>query len=214
MEFLPPALEAYAERHSSPEPAYLQALQRETHAETDLPQMLSGHLQGRVLALFSQLLRPKAVLELGTFTGYSALCFAEGLAEGGVVHTIDVDPDAQARALRFAEQAGMADRIHFHLGRGQDVVPSIPGSFDLVFLDADKEGYPGYFDLVVDRVRPGGLIIADNVLWSGKVLDPAAEQDSETAALAAYARKVATDPRVETVLLPVRDGLLVARKIG
>ncbi len=214
MQFLDPRLEAYAEAHSQPESEALAACAAETRAEVHMPQMLSGHLQGRVLALFSQLVQPRLILEVGTYTGYSALCLAEGLAADGRLHTIDVDPHAQARAKKHAEAAGYADRIVFHRAPAAEVIPGIDGAFDLVFLDADKKGYPGYFDLVVDRVRPGGLILADNVLWSGKVTDPPAEQDEETAALAAYADKVYADPRVATVLLPIRDGLLVARKLG
>lgn len=214
MDFLPPGLEAYCTDHSQPEPPLLAELARETREGVPMPQMLSGHLQGRVLALFSQLLRPRVIVEVGTYTGYSALCLAEGLAPDGVLHTIDVDAAVQARARRYADRAGLTDRLRFHAGDARAILPGLEGPFDLVFLDADKEGYPAYFDLVVDRVRPGGLILADNVLWSGKVLAPAGEHDAETAALAAYAARVAADPRVAPVLLPVRDGLLVARKIG
>lgn len=212
MQFLDPALDLYAERHSAPEPAYLRELAEETRATIDLPQMLSGHLQGRFLSLLSKLVAPHLVLEIGTYTGYSALCLAEGLVPGGKLHTIDVDTRLAAMVDRYIRKAGWHDRILQHFAPAAEVIPTINGVFDLVFIDADKQNYPNYFDAVVDRVRPGGLIIADNVLWSGKVLDPASEQDDETAALAAYADKVAGDPRVDSTLVPIRDGLLVARR--
>jgi predicted O-methyltransferase YrrM len=212
MQFLDPALEHYAEAHSMPEPAHLKALADETRANVELPQMLSGHLQGRFLSLLSHLVRPRIALEIGTYTGYSALCIAEGLAPDGVLHTIDVDTRLAGMVDRHFRKAGLHDRIQQHLAPALEMIPKITGTFDLVFIDADKQNYCNYFDRVVDRMRPGGLIIADNVLWSGKVLAPAAEQDSETRGLAAYARKVKDDPRVENVLLPLRDGLLVSRR--
>lgn len=213
MQFIDPALEHYAEAHTSPEPATLKALAAETRANVDLPQMLSGHLQGRFLSLLSHLVRPQLALEIGTYTGYSALCIAEGMAPNGVLHTIDVDTRLAPMVDRHLRAAGVHTRIHQHLAPALEVIPRIKGTFDLVFIDADKQNYSHYFDRVVDRVRPGGLIVADNVLWSGKVLAPANEQDSETRGLAAYAQKVKDDPRVENVLLPVRDGLLVSRRI-
>ena len=212
MQFIDPAVERYAETRSNAEPAHLEALAAATHASVDMPQMLSGHLQGRLLSLLSHLLRPSLVLDIGTFTGYSALCMAEGLAPGGVVHTIDVDTRLVALVDKHVRMAGQHERIHQHLAPAIEVIPRIPGTFDLVFIDADKQNYPYYYDLVVDRTRPGGLIIADNVLWSGKVLEEEALQDAETRALVDYACKVSKDPRVECVLLPLRDGLLVARR--
>ena len=212
MNFLSPELDRYSELNSSPEPAYLQELAAETRSSIDMPQMLSGHVQGRFLSLMSKLLAPKLILDIGTFTGYSSLCMAEGLAQGGVLHTIDIKTPLAPLVDRYIRMAGFHDRIHQHLAPAMEVVPRIEGTFDLVFIDADKQNYVNYFDLVVDRIRPGGLIIADNVLWSGKVLDPEAQQDGETIGLAAYARKVKGDPRVENVLLPLRDGLLVSRR--
>ncbi|MCW5900412.1 MAG: O-methyltransferase [Flavobacteriales bacterium] len=212
MDFLDPALERYAASRTEPEPEHLSALAAETRADVPMPQMLSGHLQGRLLSLFSGLLAPKLVLDIGTYTGYSALCLAEGLAEGGTVHTIDVDDGHTPMVRRYIEKAGLTERVVPHIGPATDVIPWIEGVFDLVFIDADKESYLRYFDLVVDRVRPGGLIIADNVLWSGKVLLPKKAQDAETRALAAYAAQVAKDPRVDSLLLPLRDGLLVSRR--
>lgn len=212
MHFMDPAVEQYATTFTSLEPEPLRKLAEETRARVDLPQMLSGHLQGRFLSLLSHLVRPRLALEIGTYTGYSALCIAEGLAPDGVLHTIDVDTRLAAMVDRHFRAAGQHGRIHQHLAPALEVIPRIEGTFDLVFIDADKQNYCNYFDRVVDRVRPGGLIIADNVLWSGKVLSPAAEQDSETRGLAAYAQKVKDDPRVENVLLPLRDGLLVSRR--
>ncbi len=212
MQFLDPALEQYAALHSTPEPLVLQELAGETRSSVSLPQMLSGHLQGRFLSLMSKMLAPRCVLDIGTYTGYSALCMAEGLGPGGTLHTIDIDAKLGSIVDRYVQKAGFQDHIHQHVGPALEVIPTIPGTFDLVFIDADKENYVNYFDLVIDRVRPGGLIIADNVLWSGRVLGPDAEQDEETKCLKAYARKVKDDARVENLLLPLRDGLLVSRR--
>lgn len=212
MHFLDPALEHYAEAFTDPEPEHLQELAEETRRSVDMPQMLSGHLQGRFLRLLSTLLAPKLVLDIGTFTGYSALCLAEGLSSQGLIHTIDIKTQLAPMVDRYVHKAGFKERIHQHLAPALDMIPRIPGTFDLVFIDADKQNYCNYFDLVLDRVRPGGLIIADNVLWSGKVLAPEAEQDGETRGLAQYARKVKQDRRVENLLLPLRDGLLISRR--
>jgi len=212
MNFLSPELDRYSELNSSPEPTYLQELAAETRSTIDMPQMLSGHVQGRFLSLVSKLLSPKLVLDIGTFTGYSALSMAEGLVPEGLLHTIDIKTPLAPLVDRYIRKAGFHDRIHQHLAPATEVIPRIEGPFDLVFIDADKQNYVNYFELVVDRMRTGGLIIADNVLWSGKVLAPDVEQDGETRGLAAYARRVRTDPRVENVLLPLRDGLLVSRR--
>jgi predicted O-methyltransferase YrrM len=212
MHFIDPALDAYCESHSGKEPAHLMALREETYAIIHMPQMCSGHLQGRFLSLLSHLVRPNVIVEIGTYTGYSALCLAEGLAPGGMLHTIDIDPHLPPFVAKHIAAAGYPDRITTHHRPALEVIPTLPAPFDLVFIDADKPNYPNYFNAVVDRVRPGGLIIADNVLWSGKVLAPGTEQDHQTAALVKYADVVAKDPRVERVLIPLRDGLLVARK--
>jgi caffeoyl-CoA O-methyltransferase len=211
MHFLHPDLEAYSEHHTAIEPEHLRQLAEETRRSIDMPQMLSGHVQGRTLSLFSRLLRPKLVLDIGTFTGYSALCMSEGLAEDGIVHTIDIKTPLASLVDRYVRLAGMHARILQHVAPAAEVIPRIPGLFDLVFIDADKQNYVHYFDLVIERVRPGGLIIADNVLWSGKVLAPMAEQDGETRGLTRYVEHVRSDERVENLLLPLRDGLMVSR---
>lgn len=212
MHFLSPDLEAYAELNTSSEPSYLQELTVETKANVQLPQMLSGHMQGRFLSMLSKLISPQLILEIGTYTGYSALCLAEGLAPSGKLHTIDINTQLAGIVDRYTRKAGYHERIHQHLAAATEVIPTIEGTFDLVFIDADKPNYCNYFDLVIDRMRPGGLIIADNVLWSGRVLSPEREMDSETKGLHAYAAKAKADERVENVLLPIRDGLMVSRR--
>lgn len=212
MHFIDPGLDAYCETHSGNEPSYLRELAAETQEKVQMPQMLSGHLQGRFLSMLSHLVKPKTIVEIGTFTGYSALCLAEGLAHGGMLHTIDIDPSLMEMVQRYVQKGGMKDKITLHHRPALEVIPSLPAPFDLVFIDADKENYPNYFDAVIDKVRPGGLIIADNVLWSGNVLTPKNEQDEQTRALVEYARRVHGDGRVEAVMVPMRDGLLVARK--
>jgi len=213
MDFLPKEIEQYAGAFTRSEGDVLAALDRETWAKVMTPRMLSGHLQGQVLRMFSMMIRPKTVLEIGTYTGYSAICLADGLREGGILHTIDINDELHGMVTRYVKEAGMEGRINAITGNALEVIPKLDGPFDLVFIDADKENYANYFDLVIDRVSPGGFIIADNVLWSGKVLLPDAELDRETIALKDFARKLKADDRVETVLLPVRDGLLVARKM-
>lgn len=212
MHFLSPDLEAYCEQHSSAGPPHLKELAGETRAKVRMPVMLSGHLQGRFLSLLSSLVQPKKVLDIGTYTGYSAMCFAEGLRPGGMVHTIDHNGQLAPMVQRYIRMAGMQDRIASYTGEALDIIPTIDGTFDLVFIDADKHNYSNYFDLVVDRVRPGGLIIADNVLWDGKVLDDESTWTPETAGLVAYARKVGSDARVSPVMVPLRDGLFVAMR--
>ena len=200
----------YCEAHTSPPHALLQELERETHLKTIAPQMLSGHLQGQLLRLLSRLLQPALVVEIGTFTGYSAICLAQGLAPGGVLHTIDIDPEFGYLARKYISLAGFENRIRMHLGRAQEIIPTLEGVFDLVFIDAGKQDYAEFYDLVIDRVRPGGLILADNVLWSGKVLNPKPGDDA--AYLHAFNEKVHADPRVENLMLPVRDGLMIVSK--
>ncbi len=212
MKFLSPELELYAEQHSTAEPSYLAELAAETRSSIELPQMLSGHVQGRFLSLLSKLVRPQLALEIGTFTGYSALCLVEGLAPEGKLHTIDIFTPVAAMADRYFRKAGLQQRIQQHIAPALEVIPRIEGTFDLVYIDADKSNYTRYLDLVIDRMNAGGLIIADNVLWSGKVLEKANDQDGDTQGLSAYAQRVNSDHRLESVLLPLRDGLLVSRR--
>ncbi len=214
MDFLPKEIERYAEQFTTAESEVLAALNRETWAKVMTPRMLSGHLQGQALRMFSLMMRPANILEIGTYTGYSAICLAEGLRPGGKLITIDINEELHGMVQRYLERAGLNDRVEALVGNARDIIPTLPQTFDLVFIDADKENYATYFDLVIDRMSTGGFIIADNVLWSGKVLQPDSELDRETIALKDFARKLKDDSRVETVLLPIRDGLLVARKIG
>jgi len=201
----------YAENFTSDESGVLRELREHCYANFEDKAMLSGFVQGRLLSMFSHMVRPQAVLEIGTYLGYSALCFAEGLADGGKVITLDIQEDTNRVARSFVEKSEFADRIEFHLGFATEIIPTLDEVFDLVFIDADKPNYSNYYDLVIDNVRPGGFIIADNVLWSGKVIEP--EMDENTQALHDYNRKVLADIRVENILLPIRDGLMVARKI-
>ena len=211
MNFLDHNLETYVAEHSEQEPELLQELARETHLKILQPRMLSGAYQGRLLALLSKLIAPKHILEIGTYTGYSALCLAEGLQADGQIDTIDKDEELTDMQRKYFDASGFGKHIVQHLGNAAEIIPAIEGTFDFVFIDADKEQYPLYFDLIVDRVRSGGLIIADNVLWSGKVLEPASDEATES--LQIFNKKVAKDSRVETVILAVRDGLTLLRKI-
>ena len=213
MQFLPEEIEAYAERFTQAEPDILAKLNRETHSKVLIPRMLSGHLQGRVLSMFSKMIRPRRILEIGTYTGYSAICLAEGLQDGGELHTIDVNFELEDMIRSYINEAGLSDKIHLHIADAVKKVNELDGPFDIVFVDADKENYSNYFDLAFDKISPGGYIIADNVLWSGKVVNPTEKNDQETEALKAYAEKIHSDPRVENLMLPVRDGLLIARKL-
>jgi caffeoyl-CoA O-methyltransferase len=214
MDFLPKEIEDYVERFTRPEGSVLAELNRETYAKVMTPRMLSGHLQGQVLRMLSQMIRPKHILEIGTYTGYSALCLVDGLQDGGKLVTIDVNQELQAMIAKYIAKAGKTGSIDLRIGNAIDIIPTLTQSFDLVFIDADKENYSNYFDLVIDRLNVGGYIIADNVLWSGKVLEDDRALDKDTIALKRYVEKVNADPRVENVLMPIRDGLLVARKLA
>lgn len=214
MDFLPKEIEAYAEKFTREEGQLLAELNRETYAKVMTPRMLSGHLQGQVLRMFSQMIRPKNILEIGTYTGYSALCLVDGLQEGGKLITIDVNEELQDIISKYFQRSDRAGMIESRIGNALEIIPTLEQKFDLVFIDADKENYPNYFDLVFDKLNPGAYIIADNVLWSGKVLEDDSKLDKDTIALKRYAEKLKADPRVETVLLPVRDGLLIARKLA
>lgn len=213
MEFIPQELADYAELHTSAEPALLATLNRDTYANVLIPRMLSGHLQGRMLSMFAKMIRPRAILEIGTYTGYAALCMAEGLAADGVLHTIDINEELETRINKFVSKSHYASQIKIHIGNALEIVPTLSESFDLVFIDADKENYGAYYDLLIGRLPSGAILIADNVLWSGKVLHPEQlDQDKDTKALDAFNKKIRADERVECVLMPVRDGLMVIRK--
>lgn len=212
MDFLPEAIEEYVARHTEKEPELLQELNHETWEKVLIPRMLSGHIQGRILSMLSHMIQPKNILEIGTYTGYSALCFAEGLQEGGKIHTIDINEELEPMVNRYIEKSGFSNQIVNHVGNAMDIIPNLTEIFDLVFIDADKTNYSNYFDLVFDKVRTGGYIIADNVLWSGKVVEPKENDDPDTVALKAYCNKVHNDDRVQNVLFPVRDGLMIVRK--
>jgi caffeoyl-CoA O-methyltransferase len=212
MEFLPEEVEQYAIEHSKPEGSVLEDLNRETWAKVLRPRMLSGHLQGKILETFSYMIKPQRVLEIGTYTGYSAICMAQGLAKDGKLITIDINDEIAHIANTYFEKAGLKDRIDFRVGDARKIIPSLNETWDMVFIDADKENYGVYFDLIFDRVRPGGFIIADNVLWSGKVMDPYDVLDEETKSLVDFNNRIMNDSRVDNVLMPVRDGLMVIRK--
>ena len=213
MDFLSKPLSSYVEAHTQEESPLLKKVDRYTHLKTLMPRMLSGHLQGRVLAMLSKMIRPRHVLEIGTFTGYSALCIAEGLQKDGKIITIDKNEELEPITSRFFGESEFKDQIEYVIADAREFVGKINESLDLVFIDADKESYSIYFDLVIDKVKPGGYIIADNVLWSGKVLDKdEIEKDIDTKAIVEFNRKVHVDPRVENVLFPIRDGLMVLRK--
>jgi predicted O-methyltransferase YrrM len=213
MEFIDKKLSQYAEQHTTPENELLKSLNRDTHANVLAPRMLSGHLQGRLLSLFSKMIQPKAILEIGTYTGYAALCLAEGLTKDGVLHTIDINEELETRIQKYFNQPAYADQIKLHIGNALDIIPKIQEQFDLVFIDADKENYSNYYDLLIDQLPSGGIIMADNVLWSGKVIDTnALDSDNDTRELDKFNAKLQSDPRVENILIPVRDGIMVARK--
>ena len=212
MHFIPEALDQYTVQHSEDEPELLQALTRETYQKILQPRMLSGHYQGRVLSIISKLIRPKTILELGTFTGYSALCLAEGLQKDGELHTIDINDELVAFQRRYFNQSEYGAQIHQHLGPALEIIPKLNLTFDLVFMDADKLNYINYFYKIIDKLNPGGVILSDNVLWSGKVIEPLDKNDISTKIVLDYNRLLKEDERLETVLLPIRDGLTVSIK--
>lgn len=212
MDILEPNLLQYAEEHTSPEHSLLSAINRDTHAKVMMPRMLSGHLQGKVLSMISHMVKPKTILEIGTYTGYSAICLAEGLHPEGKLITIDINEELEGMVRENFKEAGFEAMTDYLIGNALDIIPTLDYSFDLVFIDADKENYNNYYDLVFDKVTLGGFLLADNVLWSGKVLDP--KPDKDTRAIKAFNKKVQDDPRVENVLLPIRDGIMLMRKMS
>jgi predicted O-methyltransferase YrrM len=211
MHFISQDLEDYIEQHSEKEPELLAALNKETYQKILLPRMLSGHFQGRVLSMLSKLIRPVNILEIGTYTGYSALCLCEGMQEKGVLHTIDIKEELIDFQRKHFDKSPWGKQIEQHLGEALDIIPTLDLKFDLVFIDADKENYINYFELIVPKMNKGGIILSDNVLWSGKVLEPLQPNDLSTKILVEYNQLLKNDPRVETVLLPIRDGLTVSR---
>lgn len=212
MEFISKELDDYVEKHTSKESELLYQLNRETHLKVLNPRMLSGAFQGRFLSMISKMIRPTRILELGTYTGYSAFCFLEGLQSGGKITTIDVNEELEEMVRAFITKFEADNQFEYILGNAVEIIPTLKDQFDLVFIDADKENYCNYYDLVFDLVKPGGYILADNVLWSGKVVGDYDQLDKDTRVLMDYNRKVREDPRVETILLPLRDGLMLTRK--
>lgn len=212
MEFIVPEIEAYAAAHTENEPELLYELNRDTHLHVMKPRMLSGHFQGRLLSMISHMIQPKDVLEIGTYTGYSALCFAEGLAEGGHLVTIDKNEELEDRTRSFFERSDYGNQIKFLVGDAMELIPNLKREFDLVFIDADKGNYINYYNLVFDKVRPGGYILIDNVLWSSKVLEAVKPGDIDTEVLVRMNQLIHDDPRVQEILLPIRDGLMLVRK--
>jgi caffeoyl-CoA O-methyltransferase len=213
MDFIAEEIEDYAIEHTTEESDLLYELNRTTHLEVLQPRMLSGHLQGRMLSMISKMLRPHRILEIGTYTGYSALCMAEGLSENGKLVTIDVNYELKERIQSFFDRSVYVTQLDLRIGNALEIVPELDEEWDLVFIDADKHNYANYFDLVIDKVKKGGVIIADNVLWSGKVLEQPNANDVDTAALIAFNKKIQADKRVENLLLPFRDGLMIIRKL-
>lgn len=205
-------LEKYILEHTEEEDPVLKELNRETHLNVLRPRMLSGHLQGRILEMFSYMIRPDRILEIGTFTGYSAICLAKGLKEGGKLHTIELNDELENIARKYIDKAGLANQIVCHMGNACEIIPALDETFDLVFLDGDKREYSHYFDLVFDKIRPGGFIFADNILWSGKVTQEVDPRDEQTIGILQFNDKMKDDPRVSQVILPLRDGLMLIRK--
>lgn len=213
MHLISDELVAYSEKHSQPEPELLAKLNRETQLKVLHSNMISGHLQGRVLSLLSKLVRPEAILEIGTFTGYATLCLAEGLASGGRIDTLDNNEELLDFQKKYFDESIWKNQIHQHLGNALEIIPTLDQTYDLVFIDADKQNYGAYFDLIIGKMKKGGIILSDNVLWKAKVLEDVKDNDKKTKALMDYNKKINSDPRVETVLLPIRDGLTVSRVI-
>ena len=213
MDFIAANIQKYADGHTSEESQLLKSIERDTNLNVLLPRMLSGQAQGRILSMFSHMIRPNCILEIGTYTGYSALCMAEGLPDNGKIITIDINEELESRTQGFFNQSEFADQIDYRIGNAIDVIPTLDETFDLIFIDADKYNYLNYFNLVIDKVSKGGIIIADNVLWSGKVAEPVEQGDKDTPGLIAFNKAIQNDVRVENVLFPLRDGLMVIRKL-
>lgn len=212
MDFSNKKLEEYVTNHTSEESEVLYELNRKTNLNVLRPRMLSGHVQGRFLSMVSQMIQPKNILEIGTYTGYSALCLAEGLQKNGKLITIDKNEELEEMVRDYISKANMDDKIQLIIGDATQIIPTLTKSFDLVFIDADKTNYLVYYDLLIDQLPTGAFLLADNILWSGKVIEPVKKNDKDTAAILTFNKKIHEDPRVENVLLPIRDGLLLIRK--
>jgi predicted O-methyltransferase YrrM len=213
MEFIDQKLDDYVCAHTEKEPEVLNELNRKTHLTVLRSRMLSGHFQGRLLSMISHMIQPERILEIGTYTGYSAICLAEGLTENGKLTTIDINEELEDITREFIQKASLENKIEYIIGDAMQIVPQLEELFDLVFIDADKKNYCNYYHLVFDKVKPGGYILADNVLWSGKVVEECDALDSETKIIMDYNKMVHEDPRVQEILLPIRDGLMLARKL-
>jgi predicted O-methyltransferase YrrM len=210
MHFLPPDIEAYAQSHSEAEPALLAQLRRDTHLQHIQPRMLSGHFQGRLLSLISKIVRPKTILEIGTYTGYSALCLAEGLAQDGVLHTIEVNPELRKIQEKYISLSDYQDQIVLHTADALTLIPQLDLEIDLVFIDAEKKNYTAYLEAVLPQMKSGGVLLVDNVLWTGKVVEPLDPKDKTTEALLSFNQYMKNHPRLSTVLMPLRDGLTLS----
>ncbi|MGG7661185.1 O-methyltransferase [Dyadobacter sp. BHUBP1] len=213
MKFLVEEIEEYSAAHTEEENALLKSLNRETHANVLSPRMLSGHMQGRFLSMISRMIRPDRILEIGTYTGYSGICLCEGLNPGGKLITIDVNEELESFTRRYFDQTPFKDQIDYRIGNALDIIPTLTDTFDIVFIDADKINYSSYFNLCLDKTRTGGFLIADNVLWSGKVVQQLKKIDKDTQALLDFNRMVHEDTRVSNMLLPIRDGLMILQKL-
>jgi len=211
MELLSEELTDYLDRHCDPEDEVLKHINRETHLKVLMPRMLSGHFQGRLLSMLSKMIRPERILEIGTYTGYATLCLAEGLTETGTIHTIDINSELEEMVRANFQRSAFAAKIDYHIGNALEVIPQLNETLDLVFIDADKKNNENYYNLVIDKVRPGGLILIDNVLWSGKVLETDV-QDKDTRTINQFNFMISSDPRVEKLILPVRDGVFMVLK--
>jgi predicted O-methyltransferase YrrM len=211
MHFLPENIDNYVVDHSQQEPSILKELSKETWQKVLNPRMLSGAFQGRVLSMVSKLIQPKNILEIGTYTGYSALCLAEGISSGGKIFTLDKNEELETLQNKYFEKSGFRNQIKQFVGNAVEIIPTINEKFDLVFIDADKSNYINYFNLIIDKMNSGGVILSDNVLWSGKVVEKLDVKDKDTKVLLVYNRLLNTDDRIETVLLPIRDGLTISR---
>ena len=213
MEFIPEAIDNYVKEHSDQESELLQKINRETYARVMMPRMLSGHVQGRVLSMLSHMMKPEVIVEVGTYTGYSALCMAEGMAENGKLITLDINEELEDQVRGYFDESPYSNQIDYRIGNAMELLPEIDEPIDLVFIDADKKNYLNYLELLLPKIKTGGVLLSDNVLWSGKVLEETQKNDRDTTVLKEFNQKLAQHPQLETVMLPLRDGLTLSRKI-